>query len=67
MADRREGAAQNDSERARSQQSATRNRMPAGSRFYERVVPALLILFAVATLTLILFAAGVLLGIVPFS
>lgn len=41
--------------------------MPEGSRFYEQVVPALLILLGIGTLSLILFAAGVLLGIVPFN
>lgn len=43
------------------------SRMPEGSRFYEQVVPALLILLGIGTLSLILFAAGVLLGIVPFN
>lgn len=42
------------------------NRMPEGSLFYERVVPALLVLLGIVTVVLILFAAGVLLGIVPF-
>jgi hypothetical protein len=40
--------------------------MPRNSVFFEKVVPALLILMGVITLALILFAAGVLLGIVHF-
>jgi len=41
-------------------------RIPAGSFFYERVIPALLILLAVMTVIIVLLAAGVLLGIVPY-
>ncbi len=40
--------------------------MPSKSLFFEKVVPALLILMGVITVALLLFAAGVLLGIVHF-
>jgi hypothetical protein len=43
------------------------NRMPEDSPFYEQVVPLLLIAMGVITAALILFAAGVLLGFVPFQ
>ncbi len=42
------------------------SRIPRNSLLFEKVVPALLIFLAVVTLALILFAAGVLLGIVHF-
>lgn len=42
------------------------NRMPQGSLFYERIVPMLLIGMGVLMLAMILFAAGVLLGLIPF-
>lgn len=42
------------------------NRMPEGSVFYERIVPLLLIVMGVVTASMILFAAGVILGIIPF-
>jgi len=38
--------------------------MPENSLIFERLVPALLILLGILTLALILFAAGVLLGII---
>ncbi len=41
-------------------------RIPANSLFYERIVPALLILMAVVMTIVVLLAAGVLLGIVPY-
>ncbi len=41
-------------------------RMPQNSLFFEKVVPVLLILMGVVTAVLLLFAAGVLLGIVHF-
>jgi hypothetical protein len=40
--------------------------MPKNSSFFEKVVPALLILMGLVTVFLILFAAGVLLGFVKF-
>lgn len=43
------------------------NRMPADSPFYDKILPILLIFLAAITLILILVAAGVLLGIVPFN
>ncbi|MGA9531992.1 MAG: hypothetical protein WBR18_04690 [Anaerolineales bacterium] len=43
------------------------NRMPEGSQFFERIVPLLLIGMGVITTLLILFAAGVLLGFIPFQ
>ena len=39
---------------------------PEHSVLFEKVIPALLILMGVLTLALILFAAGVLLGIIHF-
>jgi hypothetical protein len=43
-----------------------KSRTPSGSILFEKVVPALLILMGIITVLLILFAAGVLLGIVHF-
>ncbi len=40
--------------------------MPENSAFYEKVVPGLLILLAIVMVILILFAAGILVGVVPF-
>lgn len=40
--------------------------MPKDSTFFEKVIPALLIFMGVLTVVLILFAAGVLLGIIRF-
>jgi hypothetical protein len=40
--------------------------MPKGSFFFDRAVPGLLLLMAVATIGLILFAASVLLGFIQF-
>jgi len=42
------------------------SRMPSNSPFYEKVVPALLIGMAIIMGALILFAAGILLGIISF-
>ncbi|HEY3345784.1 MAG TPA: hypothetical protein VGJ97_12690 [Anaerolineaceae bacterium] len=42
------------------------SRMPAHSLFYERIVPLLLVVLGVIAAGLVLFAAGVLLGIVKF-
>jgi hypothetical protein len=44
-----------------------KSRMPENSLFYEKVVPGLLILLAIVMVILIIFAAGVLLGVVPFK
>lgn len=38
--------------------------MPAGSAFYEKIVPAILIALAVATVIVLALAAGVLLGLI---
>jgi hypothetical protein len=43
------------------------NRMPTGSPFFERIVPILLIAMGVVATALILFAAAVLLGFIPFQ
>jgi len=42
------------------------SRMPSGSLFFEKIVPLLLVLMGLLTVVLVLFAAGVLLGIVHF-
>lgn len=44
-----------------------KSRVPEDSVFYNRVVPILLAGMAVLTIVLILVAAGVLLGFVPFQ
>ncbi len=43
-----------------------RSHVPENSLLFEKVVPALLIVMGIITVTLILFAAGVLLGIIRF-
>lgn len=48
------------------EQKKTMSRMPAHSVFFEKVVPVLLALMGLLTVTLILFALGVLLGIIRF-
>lgn len=67
MADQQSGSPDQNALEGTSRQPPKSSRMPEGSRFYERIVPALLIILGVGTVTLILFAAGVLLGIVPFD
>lgn len=42
------------------------SRMPSDSFFYERVIPAILIGLGVITLLLILVAAGIVVGVIPF-
>jgi hypothetical protein len=42
------------------------SRMPENSVFFDKIVPVVLIGLAVVTVVVILIAAGVLLGIVPF-
>jgi hypothetical protein len=57
------------SENARTKNSTTarsKSHMPAGSLLFEKVVPVLLVLLGLLMLILVLFAAGVLLGIVRF-
>jgi hypothetical protein len=46
--------------------TAGKSRAPKNSMLFEKIVPALLILMGVLTIVLILFAAGVLLGIIHF-
>jgi hypothetical protein len=43
-----------------------KSRAPKDSMLFEKIVPALLILMGVLTVALILFAAGVLLGLIHF-
>lgn len=42
------------------------HKIPERSVFYDRVLPALLIALAVLTVVLVLFAIGVLAGVVPW-
>ena len=51
---------------SRQTHGTPKSRAPADSMLFEKVIPALLILMGVITVVLILFAAGVLLGIVHF-
>jgi hypothetical protein len=44
----------------------TKVHMPKDSYFFEKIIPALLILLGIVMAILILFAAGVLLGIIHF-
>jgi hypothetical protein len=46
--------------------TTARSHAPENSTLFERVIPVLLIAMGVLTVLLILFAAGVLLGIVHF-
>ena len=46
--------------------SNSKSHIPKGSIFFERIVPATLIVMGLIMLGLILFAVGVLLGIVNF-
>lgn len=57
----------NDSNRKQTRQVVRgKSRMPENSVFYEKLVPVLLILMALIMVVLILFAVGVLIGVVPF-
>ena len=44
----------------------TRSHMPQNSLFFEKIVPILLAVMGVVTVLLVLFAAGVLLGLIRF-
>jgi hypothetical protein len=44
----------------------SKSHMPKNSILFERIVPAALVFMGILTVVLILFAAGVLLGIVQF-
>lgn len=50
----------------RANSSTDRTHTPEKSVLFEKIIPAVLILLGVITVLLILFAAGVLLGIVHF-
>lgn len=43
-----------------------KSRMPENSLFFEKAVPAILIALGIITFVLILFAAGVLLGLISY-
>jgi hypothetical protein len=43
-----------------------KSHMPENSLMFEKVIPALMILMGILTIVLILFAAGLLLGIIHF-
>lgn len=43
-----------------------KSRMPENSVIFDKVIPAVLVFMGILTVILILFAAGVLLGIVQF-
>jgi hypothetical protein len=47
-------------------QQASRSRVPKNSMLFEKIVPAALVSMGILTVLLILFAAGVLLGIIHF-
>ncbi len=55
-----------DSKRVDMPGRTSKSHVPENSMLFERVVPALLIFMGILTVVLILFAAGVLLGIVHF-
>ena len=44
----------------------SKSRMPENSVLFERIIPTALVFMGILTVLLILFAAGVLLGIVQF-
>jgi hypothetical protein len=44
-----------------------KSRVPTGSAFYDKIIPLLLVGMAVVTVIFILFAVGVLLGLVPYQ
>ena len=46
--------------------TANKTHAPGNSLIFEKVIPVLLILMGILTLALILFAAGVLLGMIHF-
>ena len=55
-----------DVDQSRRRNVLRKSHMPENSLFYEKVVPILLVVMGIITTALILFAAGVLLGIVHF-
>ena len=50
----------------RRRERRTGSRISQGSVFYTRVLPVLILAMGIVTAALILFAAGVVLGIIPF-
>ena len=46
--------------------TTSKSRMPENSVLFEKVIPATLVFMGILTLTLILFAMGVLLGVIQF-
>ena len=46
--------------------AASKSRMPENSVLFEKVIPAALVFMGILTVTLILFAMGVLLGVIQF-
>ena len=64
------GRAPQESSRTRASRMRSKivsgSRIPSGSPFYARVLPILILAMGILTAVLILFAAGVVLGIVPF-
>jgi hypothetical protein len=59
-------AVMKDADRSQHRTVLRKSHMPENSLFYEKVVPILLVVMGIITTVLILFAAGVLLGIVRF-
>lgn len=57
---------QPEQDKGQRQRNRGRSRMPEGSIFFEKVVPALLIVLAVAMVLLIVVAVAVLIGLAPF-
>jgi len=43
------------------------SRMPENSMFYDRIIPAVLIILGVTTVAMILFALGILTGLIRWS
>lgn len=49
-----------------NQHKTDKSHIPESSLLFEKIVPALLVFMGIVTVVLILFAAGVLLGIIHF-
>jgi hypothetical protein len=47
-------------------QANTKSHLPRNSIFFEKIIPALLVVMGILTILLILIAAGVILGIIHF-
>ena len=43
-----------------------KSHIPTGSFFYGKIIPVLLVVMAILTITFIVIAAGVLFGVVPY-